>query len=255
MSGALLALCCISFAAGFIDAIAGGGGLLLLPALFVLLPPATAPALVLGTNKFAAFAGTAAAATRYARAVSLTRPVVIPAALAALPLSYLGAYCVRLVSPGLFRPLVLFLLVGVAIYTFFRKDFGSLHAPKLSRSAQIALAILIGAGLGFYDGFFGPGTGSFLIVAFIGLFRFDFLNASASAKLVNCATNIAALVYFVATRNVLFAYALPMALCNVAGGLLGARLAILNGSQFVRLIFLAVVIAIIARFAWEIFGR
>lgn len=245
-------LCLVSFAASVIDAVAGGGGLLLLPALFILLPAGTPPALVLGTNKFAAFAGTTAAAVGFSRAVVLERSVVWPAATIALVFSFLGAHIVQLIRPGIFRPLVLVLLIAVALYTFIRKDFGSVHTPRLAAGPRLGIALLLGAVIGFYDGFFGPGTGSFLIVAFIGIFGFDFLHASASAKIINCATNLAALIYFLSTRNVLFAYAVPMALCNVAGGLLGARLAILKGSQFVRLLFLAVIILVIARFGWEI---
>lgn len=248
-----LLACLFSFLAGFIDAVAGGGGLLLIPALFILLPAGTTPSLILGTNKLAAFAGTVAATVRYLRTVPLDRRTVTPAALAALPFSYLGARVVRLMDPALFKPIVVVLLVLVAIYTFIKKDFGSMNAPRLGPAARLGLAALTGALMGFYDGFLGPGTGSFLIFAFIGVFGFDFLTASASAKAVNCATNVAALIFFVVTDNVLYPVALPMAACNVAGGLLGARLAILKGSGFVRVLFLTVVTAILIKFAWESF--
>ncbi len=249
----LVVLCALSFGAGFIDAVAGGGGLLLIPSLFLLLPAGTAPAAVLGTNKFAAFFGTVAATARYARTVAFERALVVPAALAAVPFSLLGARVVRLVDPALFRPLVLTLLVVVASYTFVKKDFGSMHAPRLAPATRRFLAAAVGVALGFYDGFFGPGTGSFLIFAFVGLFGCDFLTGSASAKTVNCVTNIPALIYFIITGNVLYAVALPMALCNVAGGLVGARLAILKGSAFVRLLFLGVVAAVVVKFGWDTF--
>jgi hypothetical protein len=115
--------------------------------------------------------------------------------------------------------------------------------------------VVVGAVIGFYDGFFGPGTGSFLIFAFIGLFGFDFLTASASAKVVNFATNLSAVAYFAATDNLLYRYGLPMAACNMAGAVLGARLALLKGNRFVRGFFLFVVGALILRFGWEVLGR
>ncbi len=250
----VLMLCVVSFGAGFIDAVAGGGGLLQIPALFLLLPTGTTPATVLGTNKFIALFGTLAATGRYLKAVAMDRRVVIPAAVAAIPFGLLGAAVVRHVDPAVFRPLVVILLVVVAIYTFFRKDFGSVrNAPQLSPATRLWVAAAVGAVLGFYDGFFGPGTGSFLIFACIGLFGLDFLSASATAKTMNCATNLAGLTYFIASGNVLYALALPMAVCNIAGGLTGARLAILKGSSFVRLLFLGVVLAVICKFGWDTF--
>ena len=249
----LLLLCLVSFGAGFIDAVAGGGGLLQLPALFILLPAGSLPAVVFGTNKFASFAGTLVATGRFLRSVALDRRIVLPAALLALPFSFLGARVVQLADPAVFRPLVVVLLVAVAIYTFVKKDFGSLHAPRLGPAAKLWLAAAVGALLGFYDGFFGPGTGSFLIFAFIGLFGCGFLQASATAKVVNCATNFAALAFFTFHGDVLYAVAAPMAACNIAGGFTGARLAILKGSAFVRVLFLIVVCAVIVKFGWDTF--
>ena len=144
------------------------------------------------------------------------------------------------------------LLVVVAVWTYTQKNWGQLHAPKLSARAGRAYAVLVGATIGFYDGFFGPGTGSFLIFAFIGLFGFDFLNASAGAKVVNFATNLAAILYFGATGNIYYAYALPMGVCNVLGSLVGTRLAMLKGNRFVRGFFLCVVAAIIVRLAFDL---
>ena len=149
--------------------------------------------------------------------------------------------------------LVLVLLLGVALYVFARRDFGALHAPRLGGARLRWCAAGTGAALGFYDGFFGPGTGSFLVFAFVGLFGLSFLSASASAKIVNVATNLSALLYFGATGHVLYAVALPMGACNVLGSLAGSRLAILKGSGFVRALFLAVVAAIILKLAWDTF--
>ena len=249
----LLLACGFAFLAGFVDAVAGGGGLVSVPALFVLLPAATLPATVLGTNKLVSFAGTTAATLRYLRAVRLDPRVVGPAAVAAPLASALGSWTVRLANPAVFRPLVAVLLVGVAVYTFTRKDFGTLRAPRFGPGTRLVLSGVVGAVIGFYDGFIGPGTGSFLIFSFIGLFGCDFLLASASAKVINWATNAGSLAVFIPSGNVLYRLALPMAACNVLGSILGARLAILKGSGFVRALFLAVVTAVIGKFLWDSF--
>ncbi|MBV8063705.1 MAG: TSUP family transporter [Nevskia sp.] len=250
----LTALCGFAFLAGFLDAVVGGGGLIQIPALFVLMPQ-LAPAALFGTNKFASVWGTLSAALQYGRRVALPWRTVLPAAGAALLCSFLGARTVSVIDPALLRPLILALLLAVLAYTLWKKDFGALHAPRLDHAQQLWLGLATGAVLGFYDGFFGPGTGSFLIFAFVGLFGFSFLVASAAAKAVNVVTNGAALAYFISHGDVLYATALPMALCNVAGSLIGSRLALRRGSGFVRALFIVVVGALVARFAWDIFRR
>jgi uncharacterized membrane protein YfcA len=249
----LPSLCLVAFLAGLIDAVVGGGGLVQLPALFVLLPAnlAASVPLVFGTNKLSSMCGTAAALVQYSRTVRIPWGSVLPAGLAAFAFSALGARVVQSIDSAFLKPLTLFLLVAVAIYTYRRKQFGHLHAPRFLAHHERLMAVAVGIGIGFYDGFFGPGTGSFLIFIFIGLFGFDFLSASASAKVINLATNLGALVVFGLGGDVLFQYALPMGACNVAGALIGARLAILKGNRFVRVLFLAVVMVLIARFAWE----
>lgn len=246
------ALCGFAFLAGLIDAVVGGGGLIQLPALLILLPATTPAADVLGTNKCAGIAGTAAAVWNYRRHVRLSRRATWPAAGAGFAFAALGSWAVSLLQPGSWRPLVLALLVAVAAYTFRRKDFGAVHAPRLSAAAQGWVGGAMGSILGFYDGFFGPGTGSFLIFGFIGLFGFDFLAASAGAKAVNLATNLASVTFFAGTEHVLYAVALPMAACSVLGSLAGTRMAVLRGSQFVRRLFLGVVTAIIGKLAWDL---
>ena len=143
------------------------------------------------------------------------------------------------------------MLVLVFLYTLWKKDFGALHAPRLTSSQQSLAGFATGALLGFYDGFFGPGTGSFLIFAFVGLFGFSFLVASAAAKLVNLATNTAALAWFIPTGHVLYRSAVPMAVCNIAGSWIGSQLAIRKGSGFVRVLFIIVVAALIARMSYD----
>ncbi len=244
----LLLLCAFSMLAGFIDALVGGGGLIQLPAVMILLPGVPLPTL-LGTNKFAAFFGTSVAVQRYARHVSIDWKMILPAALSAGLFAFMGSRAVTLFNPAVLRPLVLVLLIAVAIYVFLVKELGLIHRPKHAPDKARWLAILMGAVIGFYDGFFGPGTGSFLIFAFVGIFGFDFLSASASAKAVNWTTNIASLLYFATHGNVLYAFGLAMAASNIVGATLGAHVAIAKGSRFVRVFFLVIVCGLIAKVA------
>jgi uncharacterized membrane protein YfcA len=243
----LPALCAAAFLAGFIDSVVGGGGLIQLPALLLLLPRTTPVPDILGTNKFVGITGTAAAAWNYARHVQIEWRAVWPAAASGFVLSFCGALSVSHLDPAVLRPMILVLLTAVALYTFRRQDFGALHAPRLAPGVRGPLSALLGGVVGFYDGFFGPGTGSFLIFGFIGIFGFDFLTASAGAKVINTATNLSTVGYFASTGHVLYRLAIPMAVCNVLGSFTGTRLAILKGSRFVRAFFLAVVCAIICK--------
>ena len=247
----VLVLCFFSFLAGFIDAIVGGGGLLQLPALLVLLPGVPVPT-VLGTNKLASISGTTMAAWRYGSHIAIDWQLVAPTALIAFVFSYLGSRGANLLHPSLLRPLILALLICVAIYIAVMKSTGLVHAPRHGPVKARWLGLLLGALIGFYDGFFGPGTGSFLIFAFVGIFGFDFLSASAAAKVINVGTNLASVIYFASSDHIRYHLAIPMAVCNVAGSFLGSRLAILKGSRFVRSAFLAVVSALIAKLAWDL---
>lgn len=242
----LFVLCLFSLIAGFVDAAVGGGGLIQLPAALLLLPGVPVPT-VLGTNKFASLCGTSFALQRYARHVKIDWPMVAPSAGVAFIFAFAGARAVNLLDPKFLRPLILVLLVLVAVYVLLAKNLGLVHAPRHAPHKARLLAIGIGAVLGFYDGFFGPGMGSFLIFAFVGLFGFDFLSASASAKAVNWATNFSSLLYFGLTNQILFRVGLAMAISNVIGSTLGSHLAIAKGSRFVRVLFLVVVCALIAK--------
>ncbi len=247
------ALCGFAFLAGFIDSVVGGGGLIQLPAMLLILPSGVPFPTVSGTNKSVSFTGTISAASSYARHVQIEWRVALPGAVMGFVFSALGSATVSHLNPALLRPLVLGMLIIVAIYSFARKDFGSLHAPRLNHRQQFWLGALTGAVLGFYDGFFGPGTGSFLIFIFIGVFGFDFLSSSAAAKVINSATNLASVLYFGWTGHILYHLAVPMAVCNVLGSYTGTRMAILRGSRFVRGLFLVVVTAIICRLAYDVF--
>lgn len=242
----LIFLCGFSFLAGFVDAIAGGGGLIQLPACLILYPTVPLVAII-GTNKMASFFGTSFAAGQFARRVSLDWHVIGPAAVTAFAFSMLGSKTVSILSPSILRPVVLVLLIIAALYVYIVKDIGLEHRPRHGRVRSQWLGLLVGALLGFYDGFFGPGTGSFLILIFASLFGYEFLVASGSAKVINWATNLASVIYFVATGKILYALALPMAASNIAGAIAGTHLAILKGSRFVRVVFLVIVVALIAK--------
>lgn len=248
-----LLLAGVAFVAGLVDAVVGGGGLIQIPALFALLPQAL-PAALFGTNKFSSIFGTASAAWRYSRQIAVPWRWALPAAAAALPASYLGAMAVSLLPRELLRPLVLVLLVAVALYTLVHKDFGSDEAIGPAARGSALVAVASGALLGFYDGFFGPGAGSFLIFVFVRFFGLSFLAASSAAKVVNVATNFAALLYFSAHGQVLWPAALMMAACNVAGAQCGSHLALRHGSVLVRRVFLVVVASLIAKFGYDTFA-
>ncbi len=249
-----LLLTLAAFLAGLVDAVVGGGGLIQVPVLFSALPREL-PATLLGTSKLAGVFGTSAAAVNYARRVKVAWSAAAPAALAAFALSFVGAWTVTRVPSEFFRILLPLVLIGVAIYTFHKKDFGASHAPIHSGMKEKLLAVAMGAGIGFYDGFFGPGTGSFLMFLFVRFFGFDFLSASAAAKIVNVACNVSALLWFGYSGHLLWQLGLLMAVCQVAGSLLGTRLAIRHGSTFVRKLFLMVVTALILKTGFDAIKR
>lgn len=241
-----------AFLAGMIDAVVGGGGLIQIPALFSTFPNMT-PATLLGTSKLAGIWGTGAAAVSFARRIRVEWNAALPAAAAAFILAFLGAYTVTRIPPDFVRKLLPFILIAVALYTLKKKNFGSVHAPLHGGIKEKIIAVIVGGVIGFYDGFFGPGTGSFLVFLFIRFFGFDFFGASAVAKVVNVACNFAALLWFGYSGHLLFQLGLLMAICNVAGALVGIRLAIHHGSGFVRYIFLVMVSALVLKTGYDAF--
>lgn len=246
-------LCVFAFMAGLIDAAVGGGGLIQIPALFNILPN-TSAATLFGTNKFASAVGTLSAARSYLKRVKLPWRLVLPAASAAFAMSFAGAATVSLLPKDILRPMVLLLLIVMAVYTLWKKDFGQLHKPVTIGRREMLVGLLIGGAIGFYDGLFGPGTGSFLMFLFIRFFAFDFLHASAAAKVVNLSTNVAALLFFIPSGNVLFGFALPMAASNMAGAMVGSYLAMKKGAGFVRVLFLILTSVLIVKLGWDTFN-
>jgi uncharacterized membrane protein YfcA len=239
--------------AGVVDAIVGGGGLIMVPSLFGLFPSAL-PSTLLGTNKAAAVWGTTWSAWHFSRRVRLPNRRLVGAMAAALLGSACGAWLASSVPAQHFRAALPLVLGLVWIYTWWRKDMGHTHAPQWSPRAEALWATAIGLSVGLYDGVFGPGTGSFFVFALVRGLGWDFLHASAAAKRLNVATNVAALAWFIPHGDVVWALALPMAVANVAGSSVGTRLALRHGAGFVRGVFLVVVGALILKTAWDAWG-
>jgi len=243
-----------SLFAGFVDAIVGGGGLILVPALFATFPNAH-PATLFGTNKGASLWGTAFATWQYSHRVQMRWSALWPAAVAGLVASFAGAWLVTVISPDFLRKVLPLVLLAVLLYTLAKKELGRTHSPRFSGVQEQLFAAGIGLVIGFYDGFFGPGTGSFLVFLFVRLLGYDFLSASAAAKLINTATNIAALALFIVKGHIWWHFVVVMALANVLGSLLGTRLALKHGTGFVRVVFLLVVSALIVKTGYDAFGH
>jgi len=239
--------------AGFIDAIVGGGGLILAPALFAAFPGA-APATLFGTNKSASVWGTSFATLQYARRVELRWRRLLPAVGLTFCGALAGAWALTRIDPGFLRRALPLILLGVLLYTLARKDLGREHAPRYSGHGEALAAGALGLGIGFYDGFFGPGTGSFFVFALVRWLGYDFLHASAAAKLLNVTSNVAAIGLFATKGHVWWALGLQLAVANVIGSLLGTRLALRHGAGFVRGIFLLVVGALICKTGWDAYG-
>ena len=247
----LLFLIPIGFLAGLVDAAVGGGGLIQLPGMFAALPREL-PTALLGSNKLSSILGTASATWRYARRIEIPWRIVLPAAAAAFIGAYLGARAAHYLPANAMRPLVIVLLIVMLAYSWLKPTFGQADAGRPLTQRDMFNGLAIGASIGFYHGFFGPGTGSFLIFLFVRFFHFDFLRASACSKVVNLATNLAALVFFIPAGLVLFGIALPMGIANIAGAQVGTRLAMRGGNRWVRQLFLLLVGMLLLKMSYDL---
>ncbi|MDO8989014.1 MAG: TSUP family transporter [Sideroxyarcus sp.] len=243
-------LLAFAFCAGMVDAVVGGGGLIQIPALINAFPNAPV-ATLFGTNKLASIFGTSVAARTYIGRVRIPWRLVLPAAASAFVMSFFGAAAVSFVPQSWLRPVVLVLVVAMAFYIFHKKDFGLLQRAAHFGTRERILSVLIGGGIGFYDGLFGPGTGSFLIFLFVRYFAFDFLQASAAAKIVNITTNLAALLFFIPSGNVLYLIAIPAAIFNMLGSFTGTWVALKRGTGFVRILFLCLLAVLVLKLAYD----
>lgn len=248
----ILILCFFAFLAGFIDAIVGGGGLIQTPALLITLPQVAVP-MIMGTAKISSIMGSTMSSVQFAKQVTFKKRILLTTIIAAMLGAFIGARLIHYLQPSVVKPAIFFLLIVVFTYMLVKRDFGQTETKNITESKSMFYGGIFGFVVGLYDGFLGPGTGSFLILFFISAIGFDFLLASAHAKVVNLATNIGAVIYFVSTHNVLWAVALPMGLCNLLGSYLGTRLAMLRGNRFIRLFFLGVIFLMILRYGYDIF--
>lgn len=236
--------------AGFVDAVAGGGGLIQLPALLIGIAEKPIPT-ILGTNKVISIFGTTTAAANYFRTVKpdlkLTSYMAVPAFFG----SALGARLASSFPTSVFRPLIIFLLISVAIYTWRKPELGISEKLKFTQRQRHQIVFVLGLTIGFYDGIFGPGTGTFLVFLLVGLVGYAFLKASATAKFINIATNLGAIISFQLTGHILWKLGLALAIANVIGAIIGSRLAIRRGSPLVRKVFLVVTTILIAKVGYD----
>ncbi|WP_457205637.1 sulfite exporter TauE/SafE family protein [Nocardioides sp. P5_C9_2] len=252
-TGTVLLLMVAALAAGFVDAVVGGGGLIQLPALLLGLPGASVVQIA-ATNKLASFCGTSISAATFFRRVRPDPRTFLPLMLAAFTGSLGGAFVASMLPRSAFDPIILVVLVLVGAYVWFKPSVGTLTALRYSGGTHISAVALTGLTIGFYDGSIGPGTGSFFVFALVGLLGYNFLEASAKAKLANWATNLAALVVFVPQGAVMWKLGLLMAAANIVGGYVGARVAVARGVRFVRVFFLVVVSAFVVRLGGDVLG-
>lgn len=241
-----LFLLAASFFAGFIDSIAGGGGLIQLPALLIGLPKSET-AEVLGTNKLSAVFGTTTAAALYRKQIKPDPKILIAMGLPAFLGSAGGAVLASKIPTSSMRPMILVLLIIVAVYTWFKPDLGKFENLRHLPKRRVQIAAIAGVVIGFYDGIFGPGTGSFLMLILVASLGYAFITASAIAKVVNVATNVGAITVFGINGAVLWQIGIILGIANITGAVIGARLAIKGGSTLVRKVFLLVTVALIVK--------
>ncbi|MGY2084018.1 sulfite exporter TauE/SafE family protein [Blastococcus sp. SYSU DS0539] len=248
--GILLLLLLAALTAGWIDAVVGGGGLVQLPAL--LLVPGMSPVQALATNKLASIFGTTTSAVTYYRRVHPDLRTALPMAAIALGGSFAGASVAAALPAAVFKPVIVVALIAIAAFTVLRPSLGEVTALRHTGRRHHVVAGGVGAVIGFYDGILGPGTGSFLVFAMVSLLGYDFLNASAKAKIVNVATNLGALLFFAPHGAVFWGLGLVLGAANMLGGYVGSRTATTRGSGFIRVVFLVVVTALIGRVGWDV---
>lgn len=248
----LVLLLVAALAAGWVDAVVGGGGLIQLPAL--MLAPGLAPIQALATNKLSSLMGTAAATVTYSRRIRPDPRTAIPLAVTALIGAIVGAMLATLIPAEAFNPIILVVLIGVGAFTVFKPKMGVHTTQRWHGAKHVIAAMCIGLVVGTYDGALGPGTGSFFVILLVSVLGYAFMPASAFAKIANLCTNIGALVFFIPAGHVVWALGLSMGAANLVGGYLGARMAVSKGSRFVRIVFIVVVAAITVKIGWDTFA-
>lgn len=247
----IILLCLIAFLAGYVDAVVGGGGLIQVPAGLILMPT-QAVSTVIGSLKVPSFIGTCFATYQYLQRVKIPLLRILLFTSIAFTAAFSGSLLLTRMSSQFMKPVIFFVLLVMAIYTFTKKDLGQSLQKDNIKYATLK-GVMICLFIGFYDGFIGPGAGSLFVLAFISILGYDFLHASAHAKIVNLSTNLGSLILFIGKGVILWPVAIPMSICNATGGYLGSRMALKKGNQFIRKIFLIVIVATLLRLGYDVF--
>lgn len=244
-------LCCFAFLAGFVEAVVGGGGLIQLPAMFLLMPQLSLLQ-TLATNRLGNFIGTTTAAYNYAKKVRIDWRYLMPAFVAAFIGSFSGALLVSYIHKEQFMPVIIVVLTVMLVYTVIKKNFGKQHKhTELTQGRYYTYSLFTGLVTGMYDGLIGPGTGNIMVFLFVVLWGYDFLHASANAKVLNSVANIAALTFFIVKGAVVWTIAIPIALANMLGSYTGSHIALKKGNGFVRAFFIIVVLCLLGKLGYD----
>lgn len=243
-----LFLCIGGFLAAFVDSIAGGGGLISMP---VLLLSGLPPHIALGTNKFGGSFGCLSSAYRYAKSGATNKNLLKKLIPFTILGSILGVTCVLSISDEILNIMVFIMILSVAIYTYKSKTLGTENKFEELTNKNIKLGIIMAFSLGFYDGFFGPGTGTFLVFALIKIYNFDFLHASANTKILNFTSNFTALILFIINGQIFYKIAIFYAISMILGGYVGAKVAIKKGSTLIKPIFLIMALCVCAKLIYQ----
>ncbi|MGL4630081.1 MAG: sulfite exporter TauE/SafE family protein [Leadbetterella sp.] len=247
-----LFLASFAFLAGLVDSIVGGGGLIQLPSLLIAYPNLPIPNLF-GTNKIAAFFGTLYSAIVYGKQVSVNIQILIIYSILSVIFSLFGVYCLDFFDVQKLKPIVFILLVLMLIYTILRKDLGSESQEQKPLKHQLFAGSILCSIMGFYDGFFGPGTGSILLMVMVSILKFDFLKSLAYSKFINCCSNLSAILFLAYHGQVFWGMGIMMGLCNMLGSTVGVKIAFTKGNQWIRRLFICIMCVLVAKYGWEVF--
>ncbi len=245
---AMIFICIAGFIAAAIDSIAGGGGIISLPAIIATGVP---PQLALGTNKFASTCASFTSTLKFAKSKKIHFPLVkyqIPCTVLG---ASLGVYTALRVDEGFLNWFIVVMIMALTLYTILKKDFGQAGNFKGLDRKKIIYGMLFALALGFYDGFFGPGTGSFLIFLFISIFGFDFTVAAGNGKILNFVSNVVSLILFAISGKIIYLVAIPMAISMIFGAYVGTHIAIHNGAKVIKPIFITIALALVAKLIWQ----
>lgn len=240
------------FSSGFIDAIAGGGGLIQTPAMLLTFPDRN-PVQVVATSKTAAFFGTTTAAIQYRKFIKTDSRLLIAMVIPAFIGACFGALLASHISPESFKSSIFFMMIAIFFYTLLKPDLGKVHVEKHSKKKLMVIGALAACLIGFYDGLIGPGTGTMLMIALVAIMGFAFVGASAIAKVVNATTNLASIIVVGIRLGIMWKLGLVLAVANLAGGYAGSHMAIKKGSGFIRIFYLIVTGILILRLGYSLY--